>query len=190
MKVGILNSGGYNINSIKFALNRLAIDDIVIVKSIKEFEECNKIIIPGVGHAKTAMDLLNEQHLINCIKNSKKITLGICLGMQVMFQSSEEGSINCIGIFDQRVIKLPNNVRIPQMGWNKIINGKYNNEFVYFANSYYAPISKYTQSYVEYEGVQISCIVKKDNFFGCQFHPEKSGKVGEKILIDFLYDKL
>jgi glutamine amidotransferase len=188
MKIGILNSGGYNINSIKFALNRLNFDDVLIVKSKEEFEKCNKIIIPGVGHAKTAMDLLDKQGLIECIKNATKPVLGICLGMQIMLKSSEEGNVYCLGIFDSKIIKLPKNVRTPQMGWNQLINGKYNAEFVYFANSYYAPIFKYTKSYVDYEGVKISAMIKKDNFVGCQFHPEKSGKVGEKILSDFLYE--
>lgn len=186
MKIGILNSGGYNINSIKFALNRLDIFDIDIVKNEKEFAQCDKIIIPGVGHAKTAMNVLNEQNLAICIKDTKKPLLGICLGMQIMFEFSEEGSVNCLNIFDEKIIKLPTNVKIPQMGWNKILNGKYQNEFVYFANSFYLPISKYTQSYVDYEGIKISAIIKKDNFFGCQFHPEKSGKIGEKILKDFI----
>jgi glutamine amidotransferase len=190
MKIGILNSGGYNINSIKFALNRLKIDDVVIIKSPEEFEKCDKIIIPGVGHAKTAMDLLHSQGLIECVKNTIKPVLGICLGMQIMFNFSEEGYVDCLGIFDGKIVKLPENVRIPQMGWNKLVNGKYEDEFVYFANSYYATISEYTESYIDYENIKISAIVRMNNFVGCQFHPEKSGKVGEKILSDFLYDKL
>lgn len=190
MKIGVLNSGGYNINSIKFALNRLNIEDIEIINNEIEFEKCDKIIIPGVGHAKTAMHLLHSQNLINCIKNTKKSVLGICLGMQIMFEKSEEGDVDCIGIFKGNVIELPNNVNSPQMGWNMLNNGKYKEEYVYFANSYYVAICEYTQSYVEYEGIKISAIVKKSNFIGCQFHPEKSAKVGEQILNDFLYDKL
>lgn len=189
MKIGILNSGGYNINSIKFALNRLQIDDIIIVKSREEFEQCDKIIIPGVGHAKTAMDLLNKQDLIHSVQNTKKPTLGICLGMQIMFKYSKEGDVDCIDIFNERIIKLSNNVRVPQMGWNKLIdekNTEYNNQYVYFANSFYAPIGNYTINYVDYEGIAISAMINKDNFFGCQFHPEKSGKIGEKILNNFL----
>lgn len=188
MKIGILNSGGYNINSIQFALNRLSFDDVVIIKSKEEFAKCDKIIIPGVGHAKTAMDLLDKQGLIECVKNTKKPTLGICLGMQIMFEYSEEGDVICLGIIKGNIIKLPSNIRTPQMGWNKLFNGKYNDEFVYFAHSYYSRISDYTRSYVDYEGIKISAIVEKDNFIGCQFHPEKSGIIGIKILSDFLYE--
>ncbi len=190
MKIAILNSGGYNINSIRFALNRLGVDDVAIAKSKEDFEVCDKIIIPGVGHAKTAMDLLNSQGLAEAIKNTTKPVLGICLGMQIMFKFSEEGGVSCLGIFDEKVIKLPTSVRTPQMGWNKLINGKYANEFVYFANSYYVPLCKYTESHVDYDGIRVSAMVKKNNFIGCQFHPEKSGDLGEKILYDFLYEKL
>ena len=190
MKIGILNSGGYNTNSIKFALNRIGIDDIIVVKSEEQFEKCNKIIIPGVGHAKNAMDLLKSQNLIECIISTTKPVLGICLGMQIMFKHSQEGNVDCLNIFAESVIKLPNNVRVPQMGWNKLINGVYSNQFVYFANSYYVAVNKYTQSFVDYEGIELSAIVKKNNFIGCQFHPEKSGNIGEKILNDFIYDKL
>jgi len=125
MKIGILNSGGYNINSIKFALNRLSIKGIIIIKSPSEFDICDKIIIPGVGHAKTAMDLLDKQGLIESIKNTIKPVLGICLGMQVMFKYSDEGNTDCLGIFDGNIIRLPKNIRAPQMGWNKLINGKW-----------------------------------------------------------------
>lgn len=188
MKIGILNSGGYNINSIKFALNRLDINDVVIIKSYTEFDCCDKIIIPGVGHAKTAMGMLRSQTLINCIKNTKKPILGICLGMQILFSRSAEGNVNCIEVFNERVFRIPEEIPTPQMGWNRLINGKYSGEFVYFANSYFAPLYEYTESYVDYCGTQISAIIRKNNFFGCQFHPEKSGKIGEKILGDFIYN--
>ena len=161
------------------------------------------------------MSLLSSQDLIECIKNTKKPTMGICLGMQIMFERSAEGDVNCIGIFKNKIIKLPNNIRIPQMGWNKLLyaseasvvslsfmerlgevgkvdskteDQKKINKFVYFANSYYAPIGDYTINYVDYEGIKISAMVQKDNFFGCQFHPEKSGKVGEEILDSFIKD--
>ena len=187
MKIGILNSGGYNINSIRFALNRLSCYHVSIVTNENEFNECDKIIIPGVGHAKNAMNLLHKQDLINAIKSTKKPVLGICLGIQIMFNFSEEGNTKCLGIFDENVIRLINNIQAPQMGWNKLINGKNADKFVYFANSYYVPICKYTESYVDYNGIKMSAMVKKNNFFGCQFHPEKSGKIGEEILKNFLF---
>ena len=186
MKVGILNSGGFNINSIKFALNRLNVFDVEIVKSQSEFELCDRIIIPGVGHAKTAMEMIEAQSLGNCIKKTKKPVLGICLGMQIMFEKSAEGCVDCLGIFKGEIMKIPDGVRSPQMGWNKMIGGKYDGEFVFFANSFYSPNSENTESFVEYFGVEISAVVRKNNFLGCQFHPEKSGIIGEKILNDFI----
>lgn len=187
MRIGILNSGGYNLSSIKFALNRLGIKTVNIVCDPQEFINHDKIIIPGVGHAKTAMEVLNSQNLIDCVRSSKKPVLGICLGMQIMCNFSEEGNVNCLGIFDTKVIKLPDNVNSPQMGWNKL-SGIYPEEYVYFANSYYVPTFEYTKSYVDYNEIKISAIIRKNNFIGCQFHPEKSGLIGEKILSNFLYE--
>lgn len=190
MKIGILNSGGYNFNSIKFSLSRLSFEDVCLVENEDLFYSCDRIIIPGVGAAKNAMQMLKKQNLITCIQNSKKPILGICLGMQIMTKFSEEGFVDCLGIFNEKIVKLKGEIPIPQMGWNKLIKGKYENEFVYFANSYYLPNSKYTKSFVNYFDIEISAIIKKDNFIGCQFHPEKSGKIGEKILQDFLYDNI
>ena len=187
MKIGILNSGGYNWNSIAFALNRLGIDDVVIVKSPQDFALCDKIIIPGVGHAKTAMELLRQQDLIDVIKNTTKPVLGICLGMQLMFSKSQEGDVDCLKIFDEEIIKLPSHVNIPQMGWNKLENGKYKDQFIYFANSYFAKPNADTEAFVDYDGIKVAAIVRKNNFYGCQFHPEKSGTVGENILRDFIF---
>ena len=186
IKIGILNSGGYNINSIRFALERFGVNDIVIVKNKCEFDVCDKIIIPGVGNAKVAMEMLQKQSLIECIKLTQKQVLGICLGMQIMCNFSEEFDTKCLGIFDEKVVHLPANVVAPQMGWNCIENGKYQGEFVYFCNSFYVPVCKNTTALVDYFGTKISAIIQKDNFTAMQFHPEKSGKVGEKILKDWL----
>ena len=185
-KIGILNSGGYNINSIRFALERLGANDIIIVQNKDEFDTCDKIIIPGVGNAKVAMEMLQQQDLIDCIKSTQKPVLGICLGMQIMCNFSQEFDTKCLGIFDEKVVHLPANVVAPQMGWNGIENGKYQGEFVYFCNNFYVPICKNTIAYVDYCGTKISAIIQKNNFTGMQFHPEKSGKVGEKILKDWL----
>ena len=185
-KIGILNSGGYNINSIRFALERLGVNDVVIVKNKCEFDVCDKIIIPGVGNAKVAMEMLQKQELVNCKKKKKKPVLGICLGMQIMCNFSQEFDTKCIDIFDEKVVHLPANVVAPQMGWNCIENGKYQGKFVYFCNNFYAPICKNTTAFVDYFGLKISAIIQKNNFTGMQFHPEKSGKVGEKILADWL----
>ena len=185
-KIGILNSGGYNINSIRFALKRLGVNDIIIVQNKDEFDTCDKIIIPGVGNAKVAMEMLQKQDLIDAIKSTQKPVLGICLGMQIMCIFSQEFNTKCLGIFDEKVIHLPDCLVSPQMGWNCIENGKHQGEFVYFCNNFYVPICKNTTAFVDYFGTKISEIIKKNNFTGMQFHPEKSGKVGEKMLGDWL----
>ena len=185
-KIGILNSGGYNINSIRFALERLGVNNVVIVKNKTEFDTCDGIIIPGVGNAKVAMEMLQKQELVNCIKTTKKPVLGICLGMQIMCNFSEEFDTKCLGIFDEKVMHLPADLVAPQMGWNCFENGKYQGEFVYFCNNFYVPVCKNTTAFVDYFGTKISAIIQKNNFTGMQFHPEKSGKVGEKILADWL----
>lgn len=185
-KIGILDSGGFNINSIKFALQRIGQKNISIVKNKNDFESCDKIIIPGVGSANIAMKKLKNNDLINLIKSTKKTTLGICLGMQIMCNYSQEFNTDCLGIFDCDVIHLPSNVISPQMGWNCLKKSKYENNYVYFANSFYAPLFDNTISFVEYGNIKISAIIKKDNFIGVQFHPEKSSKIGEQILKDFL----
>ena len=186
IKIGILNSGGYNINSIRFALERLDYNNIVIVKNKSEFDVCDKIIIPGVGNAKVAMEMLQKQGLIDCIKSTQKPVLGICLGMQIMCNFSQEFDTKCIGIFDEKVMHLPENLVSPQMGWNGIETGKYQGEFVYFCNNFYVPVCKNTTAFVDYFGVKISAIIQKNNFTGMQFHPEKSGKIGEKMLAEWL----
>lgn len=189
MKIGIIDSGGYNINSIKFCLNRLNQNDIIIVNNEKDFLICDKIILPGVGSANIAMKKLQDNNLIDVILNCKKPVLGICLGMQIMCDFSQEFNTKCIGIFNENVIHLPENLVSPQMGWNCFENGKYKGEFVFFCNNFYVPICKNTTAFVDYFGTKISAIIQKDNFTGMQFHPEKSGKVGEKILLDWLENK-
>ena len=188
-KIGILNSGGYNINSIRFALERLGANDVAIVENEDEFEACDKIIVPGVGNAKVAMEMLQKQNLIEAIKSTQKQVLGICLGMQIMCDFSQEFDTKCLGIFDEKVVHLPADLVSPQMGWNCIENGKYKGEFVYFCNNFYVPDCKNTTAFVDYFGTKISAIIQKNNFTGMQFHPEKSGKVGEKMLKDWLENK-
>ena len=188
-KIGILDSGGYNLNSIRFALKRLGVKDIVVVKNNDVFNICGRIIIPGVGNAKVAMDKLRANNLIDIILKCKKPVLGICLGMQIMCNFSQEFNTKCLGIFDQNVEKISDNLVSPQMGWNCFDNGKYQGEFVYFCNSFYIPLCKNTIAFVDYFGTKISAIIQKNNFTGMQFHPEKSGKVGEKILQDWLANK-
>ena len=193
MKVVIIDSGGANISSIIFALKKLNVEPI-FTKDIKTINTADKIILPGVGTAQYAMEYLNKNNLINTIKNLKQPTLGICLGMQILFNKSEEGNTKCLEIINNEVKKFEKkqNFPIPHMGWNIVKKNKdspllknIDDNYFYFVHSYYAPIGEYTISTCLYSS-NISAIVQKDNFYGCQFHPEKSGENGMKILKNFL----
>ncbi len=188
MNIGIIDCGGANLNSIYYSFKRLGINAI-ITNSVKELSEMNAYVLPGVGSADVVMNTLRKRDLINFIKSTKKPILGICIGMQIFFDYSEENQTGCLGIIDGNIEKFNVNdgVNVPQMGWNKVecdtdnsLNGHY-----YFANSYFNKDSKFTIGYSSY-GNKFSSIIKKDNILGCQFHPEKSSKAGEKFLTYFI----
>ena len=193
MKFVVIDSGGANISSILFAIKRLNVDPI-FTKDVNIIRTADKIILPGVGTAQYAMEYLNKNNLVNCIKELKQPVLGICLGMQILFNSSEEGNVKCLGIIDGDVKKIQKkkNYPVPHIGWNfvkkiketPLLKGIDDNYF-YFVHSYYAPVGESTISNCLYS-VNISAAVQKDNFYGCQFHPEKSGDNGSKILKNFL----
>ncbi len=194
-KVVILDYGAGNIFSVTTALQRLGIDP-VFTSDIQEIESADKMIIPGVGEASTAMNMLKVKGLDVLIPQLKMPVLGICLGLQLMCEFSEEGNTQCLGIFPNRVFKFNNLLspenKIPQMGWNKIYNlrsdlfkGISDGEYVYFVHSYFANQNGYSIALTDY--IQpFSSALHKDNFYATQFHPEKSGKVGERILKNFL----
>ncbi|WGF92040.1 imidazole glycerol phosphate synthase subunit HisH [Aequorivita marisscotiae] len=191
MKIVIINYGAGNIQSIKFALKRLGIRAILSNDEI-EIRQADKVIFPGVGEASSAMLKLKEAGLDEVIPTLKQPVLGICLGMQLLCNSSEEGNTKGLGIFDVEVIKFPNSVKVPQIGWNQIQNLKSGlfkniseNEFMYLVHSFYAPLCKEAIATSEY-GIQYSSALRKDNFYGVQFHPEKSSTAGEQILKNFL----
>ena len=210
MKIGIINYGAGNVQSVKFAIERLGYS-AEILSDATLLDACDKIIFPGVGHAKPAMDKLREQNLELYILNCKKPLLGICLGMQLLCRHTQEGNTNCINVFNTDVLKfqISNaaafndsdkkqinnelNLKIPHVGWNNItdlksplFNGKeIENSFVYFVHSYYVPKNDYSIANCCY-GIEFSAALNKDNFFATQFHPEKSGDVGEMILKNFL----
>ncbi len=191
MKIVIINYGAGNIQSIKFAIQRLGYN-AVLSNDIKEITNADKIIFPGVGEASSAMAKLRASGLDGLIPELKQPVLGICLGMQLMCNSSKEGNTKGLGIFNTDVIKFPNSVKVPQIGWNQIshlkselFNDIQENEFIYLVHSYYSPLCKETIAETEY-GLNYSAALMKDNFYGTQFHPEKSSDAGASILKNFI----
>ena len=192
MEVAIVNYDVGNIKSIEHCLKRLGVS-YKYTSDPQKILSANKVIFPGVGDASYAMKKLKSQNLDKIIPDIKQPLLGICLGMQLMCDSSEEGSTQCLGIIDLNVKKFDStNVKVPQIGWNNINQLKSNifkgiddKEFVYMVHSYYVPESIYTISTSHY-GIKYSSAINKNNFYGAQFHPEKSGLVGEKIMKNFI----
>ena len=184
----IIDYGAGNIKSVKFAFERLGYDPI-LSDNPETIRKADYVIFPGVGHAKSAMDTLVSKGLHNVIKTLKQPVLGVCLGMQLMCRFSEEGNVEGLGIFDVDVKKFDDRLKVPHMGWNDLVDGKDIFESIegqtYFVHSYYVPITKETIASCNY-GLKFSAALEKDNFFGCQFHPEKSGHLGEQIIKNFL----
>ena len=191
MKIAIINYGAGNIQSILFAIERLGYT-AVLTNNLDEIQQADKVIFPGVGEASYAMQKLKESGLDSLIPTLNQPVLGICLGMQLMCHHSEEGNTDGLGIFNANVIRFSNNVKVPQMGWNQIYNlksplfeGINENEYMYLVHSYYVPNCKEAIATTNYD-VEYASALQKDNFYGTQFHPEKSGDVGEQILANFL----
>ncbi len=191
MKIVIINYGAGNIQSIKFAIKRLGFE-AVLTDNVNEILAADKVIFPGVGEASTAMNKLRTSGLDALIPTLKQPVLGICLGMQLMCNSSEEGNTKGLGIFNVNVVKFSSKVKVPQIGWNEILNLKTNlfnsvkeKSHIYMVHSFYAPISNETIATSNYD-IDYSAALQKDNFYGTQFHPEKSSEVGEQILRNFL----
>ena len=190
-KIVIIDYGAGNIQSIKFAFKRLGYDAILSQDS-EEIRNADKVIFPGVGEAGSAMRMLKSTGLDKVIPELKQPVLGICLGMQLMCNSSEEGNTTGLGIFDAVVRRFDNSVKVPQIGWNQVTNVESklfenveNGEYVYLVHSYYVPECKDEIARTEY-GVNYSTALHRNNFYGVQFHPEKSSKTGEQILKNFL----
>lgn len=191
MKIAIINYGAGNIQSILFAIERLGYT-AVLTNNPAEIQQADKVIFPGVGEASYAMQKLKESGLNSLIPTLKQPVLGICLGMQLMCQHSEEGNTDGLGIFDANVIRFSTQVKVPQMGWNQIYNlksalfeGINDNEYMYLVHSYYVPNCSEAIANTNYD-VEYASALQKNNFYGTQFHPEKSGDVGEQILANFL----
>ena len=199
----IVDTGCANLSSVKFAVERLGFtatitDDIQLIKA------ADKVIFPGVGSAKHAMANINDKGLVETLQSLTQPVLGFCLGMQLMTRSSTEGisateggkedTIDCLGMIPTKVTPLDaQGNRLPHMGWNTlttvaehpVLKGISVDDYFYFVHSFAAPISEYTLASCEY-GNKFSAIIGKDNFIGCQFHPERSGALGSKIIKNFL----
>ena len=191
MKLVIIDYGAGNIKSIQFAFKRLGVE-AVLSNNIDEIKTADKVIFPGVGEASSAMKMLQESGLDKVIPTLKQPVLGICLGMQLMCKSSEEGNTKGLGIFDVDVKKFSRSVKVPQMGWNVIADlksdlckGIKEKEFMYLVHSFYAEKCNEMIANTDYE-IEYASALKNDNFYGVQFHPEKSGVEGAKILQNFL----
>lgn len=191
MKIVIINYGAGNIKSIQFAFNRLGYN-AVLTNNPEEIIHADKVIFPGVGQASSAMNKLKQTQLDLLIPTLKQPVLGICLGMQLMCKYTEEGNTYGLDIFNVKVKRFSNAVKVPQMGWNTIHNfksdlfkGINNGDYMYLVHSYYAENCNQAIATTNYD-LEYASALEIDNFFGVQFHPEKSGVVGERLLKNFL----
>ena len=195
MVLTIIKYNAGNIRSVLFALERIGMK-AEVTDDAEKIRSADKVIFPGVGEASTAMHYLKERGLDSVIKNLKQPVLGICLGMQLMCRYSEENATDCLGIFDEDVRRYPQppkgGFKVPQIGWNNIYDlktdlfkGVTDKSYCYFVHSYYASLGKHTIATTNYI-LPYSSALQKDNFYGVQFHPEKSAEVGEQILNNFL----
>lgn len=194
MDVAIIKYNAGNIRSVDYALKRLGSTPI-ITSDPDLIKRADKVIFPGVGEALTTMSYLREHHLDQLLLDLRQPVLGICLGMQLMCRHSEEGNVDCLGIFPtdvKRFIPQKHEEKVPHMGWNAIQQIKeglftkdLEEQFVYFVHSYYVPVNPDTAAVTDYIH-PFSAALHKDNYYATQFHPEKSGTVGERILKNFL----
>jgi len=197
MKIVIIKYNAGNIESVKNALNRLNVR-AEITAAPDKIRNADKVIFPGVGEASTTMEYLRKHELDKLIISLKQPVLGICLGLQLMCSHSEENDTKCLGIFDEKVLRFipkPGEefiTKVPHMGWNAITNLKSNifsedieKQYVYFVHSYFAGLGEHTIATCNYIN-SFSAALQKDNFYATQFHPEKSGTVGARILENFI----
>jgi glutamine amidotransferase len=194
MDVAIIDSGGANLASLRFALERLGAR-AQVTRAPAAIRAAPRVLLPGVGSAGDAMQRLTEAGLTQLIPTLTQPVLGICLGMQLLFSASEEGPAGCLGIMPDTVRQLaPAPERpVPHMGWNRIhlraadplLEGINEGDYFYFVHSFAAPVSAYTLASADY-GIDITAVVRRDNFWGAQFHPERSTRAGARLLSNFL----
>ena len=192
MSTVIVKYNAGNIQSVLYALERIG-QQAVVTDDPEQIRKAGKVIFPGVGEASTAMEYLKERKLDELLKSLRQPVLGICLGMQLMCSYSEENDTECLGIFEEKVQQFNGEgLKVPQIGWNNIYDlrtplfeGIKENSFCYFVHGYYAGLGKHTIATTSY-GLPYSSGLHRDNFYGVQFHPEKSAAVGERIIQNFL----
>ena len=189
--IAIIDYVAGNVKSVENAVRRLGFETF-ITSDFEEIRNAEKVIFPGVGEASTAMKYLKQKNLEKLIPTLKQPFLGICLGQQLLCDFSEEGATKCLGIFDLKVKEFPSTDIVPHMGWNNLqklqgplFEGISEADNFYFVHSYYCEVGEFTTSECDYI-LPFSATLQKDNFYGTQFHPEKSGDVGSKILENFL----
>ncbi|MCF2219128.1 imidazole glycerol phosphate synthase subunit HisH [Chryseobacterium sp. PS-8] len=189
--IAIIKYNGGNVSSVQNSLNRLSVESVV-TDDFDLIKKADKVIFPGVGEASSTMKLLKEKGLDQLIPTLKQPVLGVCLGMQLMCKNNEEGNTVGMGIFDIDVKKFPAKNIVPHMGWNTIsdfksgiFSGIEENSDVYFVHSFYCELSENTTSVCDYI-LPFSASLQKDNFYAMQFHPEKSGDIGSRLLENFL----
>jgi glutamine amidotransferase len=194
MQIAIVKYNAGNIYSVVNALRRLGVEPL-LTDNAEELRKADRVLFPGQGEASTTMSYLREHGLDSVIRSLRQPVLGICIGQHLMCRHSEEGDTECIGIFPTDVKRFTPHLheeKVPQIGWNSIynlksqlFNGIAEQDFIYNVHSFYVPQNEYTIATCDYI-VPYSAALRKDNFYACQFHPEKSGKAGAKILQNFL----
>jgi glutamine amidotransferase len=193
MSIAVVNSGGANISSVLHALRRQGAEP-VFTHDAATIRAADRVILPGVGAAGRAMEILQEHGLVKTLQNLKQPVLGICLGMQLLFESSEEDDTGLLGVIPGQLRRLEAKagLRVPHMGWNAIINRKpdsltapLDGQWFYFVHSFAAPVNEWSLS-TSTHGRAFSAVVRKENFYGAQFHPERSAKAGAELLRGFL----
>ncbi len=190
--IAIVDSGGANLASVMFAVERVG-RPFVFTGDPDVIRKASHVILPGVGAAGTAMKILRGGGLVECLRSLTQPVLGICLGMQLLFDWSAEGEVEMLGLVPEKVRKFQGDLPVPHMGWNtldivrdhSLLKGLDAKSYVYFVHSYNAPVGDFTVAKTEY-GTSFSSVINRDNVFGCQFHPERSGKTGAAILQNFM----